>query len=1030
MAHSKKSFRPGFFVSLLWLMHFTASSYATTTNETDRQALLDIKNLITQDPFQALNSWNDSIHFCNWPGITCSNLHQRVSVLNISSLKLVGPLSPSVGNLSFLGNLSIQDNGFHGEIPQEIGKLFRLQYFRSANNSFEGEFPINLTRCIKLQFIDLRGNRLRGRIPDELNTLSRLRVLKLLRNYFSGKIPPSLGNLSSLEFLALNKNNLEGSVPIELGKLSKLYYLALSSNNLSGIFPVEIFNISSIQTLSITNNRLSGHFPESVGVTLPKLTEFLADINQFSGSIPASFGNASRLTKLSIGNNSLTGPIPRSLGSLQEIHLLHFGHNPLGTDINFITSLTNCTSLQLLSLSSTQIGGVLPNSIVNLSTTLEYLWLNDNYISGSLPEGIHNYLNLVFLDVSMNGLTGNLPNSIGQLTNLQEVHLYQNKFSGVIPSSVGNITNLQILILEDNLLGGSIPVSLGNCTILQGLHLAKNQLTGFLPREVILSSLTIGLILAENQLTGSLPSEMGKLKDLVSLDISKNKFSGLIPDSLGDCLTLEELHMEGNNFVGTIPSSLGHLKSTQIIDLSRNNLSGTIPASLGNLRLTQNLNLSFNMLEGEVPTQGVFTNISVFSVLGNEKLCGGIKTLNLPACPSVPKKRSDKVAIILAITVPLFIILLIACIYAKWQAKSSKHTLQSKSTDENPYPRISYAEIFQTTNGFSFENMIGEGRYGCVYKGVLSPGEQNVAIKVLKLQERGATKSFLAECDALRNLRHRNLVKIVTTCSSVDLRGNDFKALIYEYMPKGSLETWLHPISPEHSEIQKLNLLLRLNVAIDVTSALDYLHHHSKTPIIHCDLKPSNILLDDDLCAHLSDFGIARFLSPPESTSTSNGSSIGFGGTIGYVAPEYGIGGGVSTKGDMYSFGILLLELFTGKRPTHSMFTVNSSLHNYVKTALPNLVMKIVDPHMLMTEENGEKMIDQMSDDSKTIVEECLLHVFRLGVICSSELPEERMDSRDVIRELQAIKKAFLQLQAKKSERKEDIHDKIGAYVV
>ncbi|KAL2545496.1 putative LRR receptor-like serine/threonine-protein kinase [Forsythia ovata] len=250
--------------------------------------------------------------------------------------------------------------------------------------------------------------------------------------------------------------------------------------------------------------------------------------------------------------------------------------------------------------------------------------------------------------------------------------------------------------------------------------------------------------------------------------------------------------------------------------------------------------------------------------------------------------------------------------------------------DENPYPRISYAEIFQTTNGFSFENMIGEGRYGCVYKGALSHREQNVSIKVLKLQERGATKSFLAECEALRNLRHRNLVKIITTCSSVYLRGNDFKALIYE-----------------------------LNLAIDVASPLDYLHPHSKTPIIHCDLKPSNILLDDDLCAHLSEFCIARFLSPPKSTSTSNGSSIGFGGTIGYVAPEYGIGGGVSTKGDMYSFGILLLELFTGKRPTHSMFTVNSSLHNYVKKALPNLVMKIVDPHMLMTEENGEKMIEQ-----------------------------------------------------------------------
>ncbi|CAA2975103.1 probable LRR receptor-like serine threonine-kinase At3g47570 [Olea europaea subsp. europaea] len=1018
MAYAKKIFRPGFFISVLLLMHFTAPASAAT-NETDRQALLDIKHLITQDPFQVFNSWNNSVHFCNWPGVACSNLHQRVTVLNISSLKLVGPLSPSVGNLSFLHNLSIQDNSFLGEIPQEIGKLFRLEYFLSANNSFEGEFPVNLTRCILLQFIDLRGNSLSGKIPDELSTLSRLRVLKLPRNNFSGKIPPSLGNLSSLEYLALNKNSLEGNVPIELGKLSKLYYLALSSNTLSGIFPSEIFNISSLQTLSITNNTLSGHFPANLGVNLPKLTTLLAGINQFSGSIPASLANASGLTEISIGNNSLTGPIPRSLGSLQELRLLHLGHNPLGTDISFITSLSNCTSLQLLSLSSTQIGGVLPNSIVNLSATLEYLWLNDNYISGSLPEGIDYYLNLAFLDLSMNSLTSNLPNSIGQLTNLQEVHLYENKFSGKIPPSFGNITNLQILILEDNLLDGSIPVSLGNCSNLQGLHLAKNQLTGFLPREVILSSLTIGLILAQNQLTGSLPSEMGTLKSLVTLNIGENKFSGGIPDSLGDCLMLEELNMEGNSFAGTIPSSLGNLKSTQIINLSRNNLSGIIPASLRNLSLMENLNLSFNMLEGEVPTGGVFNNLGKFSVHGNQKLCGGIKSLNLSVCPSFPKKQgqhSVQVVIILAITVPLFIILLIASIYAKWPVKSSKHPLRANSTDENPYPRISYREVFQSTCGFSVENLIGEGRYGCVYKGVLSPREQHVAVKVLKLQERGANKSFLAECEAIRNLRHRNLVKIISTCSSIDLEGNDFKALVYGFMPKGSLETWLHRVSPEHDDLKKLNVHLRLNIAIDVALALDYLHHHSKTPIIHCDLKPSNILLDDDLCAHLSDFGLAKFLSTPE--STSNGSSIGFGGTIGYIAPEYGMGGSVSTQGDMYSFGIVLLELFTGKRPTNSMFTENFSLHYYVKTSLPNLVMEIVDPDMLMTEENGQNMTDQASDGSKMRIEEFLVRVLRMGVVCSSELPDERMDSRDVIRELQAIKETFQETKEKRMRRR------------
>ena len=174
--------------------------------------------------------------------------------------------------------------------------------------------------------------------------------------------------------------------------------------------------------------------------------------------------------------------------------------------------------------------------------------------------------------------------------------------------------------------------------------------------------------------------------------------------------------------------------------------------------------------------------------------------------------------------------------------------------------------------------MIGEGGHSSVYKGILdSDDDKSIAIKVLHLQNRGAHKSFQAECEAWRHIRHRNLLKIITSCSSVDFQGNDFKALVYEFMPNGSVHDWLH--SSENTS--KLNLLQRINILRDVATVLDYLHNRCQTTIVHGDLKPSNILLDDDMVAHVGDFGLARLLG----TGLNQNSSTGVKGTIGYAPP-------------------------------------------------------------------------------------------------------------------------------------------------
>ena len=205
---------------------------------------------------------------------------------------------------------------------------------------------------------------------------------------------------------------------------------------------------------------------------------------------------------------------------------------------------------------------------------------------------------------------------------------------------------------------------------------------------------------------------------------------------------------------------------------------------------------------------------------------------------------------------------------------------------------LSYQSLLNATDGFSSTNLIGVGSFGSVYKGILDQGRHIVAIKVLNLLHHGDPKSFMVECEALRNVRHQNLVKVLTSCSGIDYQGNDFKNLVYEFMANGNLDEWLHP-TPNPNETLKeprnLSLFRRLDIAIHVVNALDYLHHHCQTPIVHCDLKPSNVLLDDEMIGHVGDFGLARLLfDDTQECSIDHSSSIGVRGTIGYTPPgEY-----------------------------------------------------------------------------------------------------------------------------------------------
>jgi Leucine-rich repeat (LRR) protein len=237
-----------FSMNLLWFQTTTAAS--ALGNETDRLVLLKIKEFITNDPHDVMSSWNDSIPFCNWHGVTCSLQHQRVTTLNLEGNNLVGSISPYIGNLTLLRFIYLQNNSFSGNIPQQVGRLFRLQHLNLTRNIFGGEIPVNWSSCSELKIVDFKVNSLIGQIPTELGYLAKLVVLNLGVNNLTGGIPLSLGNLSSLTGLSVAFNNIAGKIPDEIGRLKRLSIFTTSSNQLTGMVSPSLYNMSSLTIIN------------------------------------------------------------------------------------------------------------------------------------------------------------------------------------------------------------------------------------------------------------------------------------------------------------------------------------------------------------------------------------------------------------------------------------------------------------------------------------------------------------------------------------------------------------------------------------------------------------------------------------------------------------------------------------------------------------------------------------------------------------------------------------------------------------
>ncbi|XP_078166282.1 uncharacterized protein LOC144560950 isoform X3 [Carex rostrata] len=1034
----------------LFSFHLPSNNFAT--NESDKFALLSFKSLMSNDSFEALSSWNDSLHYCLWQGVRCGNRHpDRVTDLSLGSLSLSGHIPPSLANLTFLKRLNLSDNQLTGNIPAELGHLSRLQslnlsvnhlegnipaelghlsrlqilslsvnnldgnipstlgncsnlkFLFLAHNNLQGTIPSNLMQCKNLRTIYLRSNFLVGGIPPQFGFLEQLEILHLGSNNLTESIPSTLGNLTHLSVLYVFENNLVGSIPPSLGQLKALKYLSLRQNYLSGKIPHSIYNLSAMIDLTLCRNQLDGNLPSNFCDIFQNLQYLILYENQLNGQIPISISNCTAMRRFDISSNNFIGTIPNSIGTLQYLSFFILSNNQIkatSDDWRFFDSLINCTFLEVLSIEYNLLQGILPRSIANLSTNLYYFGLSKNPISGKIPTEVGKLTGLTTLGLSQTFIEGTIPKEIGNLENLGGLYLNGNMLSGEIPSTFGNLTKMNALHLENNAFTGSIPHELSNMQLLNTLYLSNNKFIGSIPKELFsLNSLSVILNLSNNYLNGSLPPEIGQLKNVVEVYLSNNKLSGPIPSTIDGCQLLQVFYLDGNQLNGSIPFSLSNMIGLLVFDISNNDLSGPVPKFVGQMKL-KHLNISFNNFDGELPKYGVFRNSSAVDIRGNSKLCGGVPEMHLPKCvlDNQKKKHFSRIIIVIICCIGgiiCFCITMFLIARFCWKKGSQNYSLPFVAKNSE-YQKVSYNDILRATDHFSSENLIGKGTFGAVYKAPMNiENVTTVAVKVLNLNQRGASKSFFSECEVLRKVRHRNLIKVLSSCSSIDHHGNDFKALIFEFMPNGSLETWLHPSACTNRPFRSLSLIQRLNITIDVATALDYLHNHGPAPIVHCDLKPSNVLLDEDMTAHVGDFGLARFLVQPDSMSSLlSGSTAGLRGSIGYIPPEYGMGGQASVEGDAYSYGILVLEMFTGISPNDERFRDGLNLHMYVEMAFSDRVTEIIDHKLFPVNVGGDSA--NVTQD----VHDCLVSVIRCGLLCSKLSPKERIRIEEVVKEL------------------------------
>ncbi|GAY32771.1 hypothetical protein CUMW_274200 [Citrus unshiu] len=966
---------------------------------------------------------------CAWFGISCSDAG-RVINISLRNTGLSGTLSDfSFSSFPQLVHLDLSLNGFLGTIPSQIGNLSKLSYISLQSNQLSGKIPLEVGLLTHLKVLHFQFNQLKllvlvlevikGKHPrdflcsilspsltkdvalDEMldprlptsscsvqeklisimgvafpclneSPVSRPTMQTKLMLFSNGK--PAFQkphNRSSPFFWINDATNVSSKInPCswsgiscnDAGRVVNISLPNLNENQLTGHIPPSFSNLTSLSTLRLSKNKLFGSIPDEIG-NMRSLSVLCLDQNQFKGVLPPSVSNLTNLKELVLLYNNLSGSIPPSL------------------DIPVLTRL---------GLGNNHFTGYLPHNICR-GGALQYFGVSNNHFQGTIPKSLRNCTRLIRVRLDGNNLTGNISEALGIYPNLTFINLSHNNFYGEISSNWGKCPKLGTLNVSMNNITGGIPREIGNSSQLQALDLSLNHIVGEIPKELgKLNSLT-KLILRGNQLTGRIPTEIGSLTELEYLDFSANRFNNSVPESLGNFQKLHYLGLGNNQFVlelpkeleklvqlseldashnlfgGEIPFQICSLKTLEKLNLSHNNLSGSIPHCFEGMRGLSVIDISDNQLQGPVPNSTAFRNAPVEALEGNKGLCGGVKGMQPCKVFSSHKQNSGAkwLAIVFPVLGALFVAMALIAIFILRKQNSDSGDRQS--SNQNPQGLFSilnfdrklvYDEIVRATNDFDAEYCIGNGGHGSVYRAEL-PSGQVVAVKKfhspLPCDQIADQKEFLTEVKALTETRHRNIVKFYGFCSHAR-----HSFLVYEFLERGSLAA----ILSSDAAAQELDWSQRMNTIKGVADALSYLHHDCFPPIVHRDLSSKNLLLDLEYEAHVADFGIAKFLKPDSSNWTE------FAGTYGYVAPELAYTMKITEKCDVYSFGVLALEVIKGKHPRDFLSSISSSSLN--------------------TDIELDEMLDPRLPAPSRSVQEKLISIVKVAFSCLNESPESR----------------------------------------
>ncbi|XP_059281964.1 receptor-like protein kinase HSL1 [Lycium ferocissimum] len=901
---------------------------------------------------------------CNWTGVTCNN-NAGVVGINLSGASLAGPFPVFLCHLPLLSSLSLSNNLINSTLPLTISECRSLTYLDLSQNLLGGTIPEAIADLPYLRYLNLSGCSFSGNIPASFGRFRQLETLDLTENILTGKVPAVLGNVTSLKRLELAYNPFVPShFPPELSNLTNLETLWLSMCNLVGSIPLSIEKLSRLTNFDVSNNGLVGSIPSKIS-QLNSIVQMELYNNSLTGVLPMGWSNLTKLRRLDVSTNKLTGTIPDELCELPLESLNLFENKFEGL---FPESIAKSPNLYELKLFSNRFSGSLPSEL-GKNSALQNLDVSYNKFSGKIPESLCEMGALEDLIMIYNSFSGSVPDSLGKCWSLLRVRFRGNELFGEVPTEFWSLPQVYLLDLFGNAFSGNISHMISGAKKLSNLQISRNKLSGVIPSEIGQLKNLVEFSASHNELTGEIPGTLVHLGQLGTLDLSFNELSGEIPLGIQTMKQLSELNLANNGFSGEIPDEIGTLPVLNYLDLSGNYFSGEIPLSMQSLKLNK-LNLSSNRLSGMIPEifdKGVYRN----SFLGNPGLCQGVAGI----CPSKGRGENERYLWTLRAiyTVAGFVFLVgIALFIWKYQKfkKIKKGITMTKWTS---FHKLGFSE-FEIPDGLDEANVIGNGASGRVYKAVLSNGE---AVAVKKLWERTVKDEtphgheFEIEVETLGKIRHKNIVRLWCCCDT-----GDSKLLVYEYMPNGSLGDLLHSC-----KAKLLDWPLRFKIALDAAEGISYLHHDCVPPIVHRDVKSNNILLDDKFGAKISDFGVAKIVNSASNGGVESMSVIA--GSCGYIAPEYAYTLHVNEKSDIYSFGVVILELVTGRRPVGPEFG-EKDLATWVLTTL------------------NEKGVDQLLDPNlNSSFKEHICKVLDIGLCCLNHIPANRPSMRRVVKMLQ-----------------------------